>query len=494
MTNVDFAHPSAAVKRKNRLPELVNQIEYMRRRLLECVKGQDHAVHTFADGLFNAEVLAAADKKRTRPKAIFTSDSKPKILLYADGYSEVILKNTAREEAEFFAADSIEKAVELAAENDIDFALINPALSGYDDENYDSRTVYASINAHYWDEGRKVFGTIKEKFPEMPIYLLESSKKELDFSLVTSFIRAGAEGKISLYSYDERDRINEIIAAISKNLYMRRRADEIASRHKILSFETAPQNNNGEIIAAMRNFKLVRAVEADDAEDILNSSEIPEIRFDDVIGAREAKESLAYFVKYFKNPKEFIAKGLSLPKGILLHGKPGTGKTMLAKAMAGESGASFFPAVGSMFLDGKNSDPEGVRNLFRKARKYAPSIIFIDEADTIAKQRTGSPSSKYEEAILNTLLAEMDGFASTPSMFGCIFSMVKIFVGNSFTQFIFHTLFYEEIAKSITDKILPNVSFVVIKLFKSLLYKQIKIQSQLISNNEIHRISSRLMF
>ena len=173
----------------------------------------------------------------------------------------------------------------------------------------------------------------------MPIYLLESSKKELDFSLVTSFIRAGAEGKISLYSYDERDRINEIIAAISKNLYMRRRADEIASRHKILSFETAPQNNNGEIIAAMRNFKLVRAVEADDAEDILNSSEIPEIRFDDVIGAREAKESLAYFVKYFKNPKEFIAKGLSLPKGILLHGKPGTGKTMLAKAMAGESGA-----------------------------------------------------------------------------------------------------------------------------------------------------------
>ncbi len=142
----------------------------------------------------------------------------------------------------------------------------------------------------------------------MPIYLLESSKKELDFSLVTSFIRAGAEGKISLYSYDERDRINEIIAAISKNLYMRRRADEIASRHKILSFETAPQNNNGEIIAAMRNFKLVRAVEADDAEDILNSSEIPEIRFDDVIGAREAKESLAYFVKYFKNPKEFIAK------------------------------------------------------------------------------------------------------------------------------------------------------------------------------------------
>ncbi len=346
--------------------------------------------------------------------ALFTSESKPKILLYADGYSEVILKNTAGEAADYYAADSIEKAIDIMAKTDIDFALIDPALSGYEDENYDSRTVYASITAHRWDEGRKLFKALKEKFPEMPVFLLEGSKKELDPRLLTSFIRAGAEGKISIYSYDERDKISEIITSIAKSLYMRRKASEIASRHKILSFETAPQNNGGEIVVVLRNFKLIRAVEADDAEDILDSSEIPEICFDDVIGAREAKESLAYFVKYFKNPKEFIAKGLSLPKGVLLHGKPGTGKTMLAKAMAGESGASFFPAVGSMFLDGKNSGPEGMRTLFKKARRYAPSIIFIDEVDTIAKQRTGSVNSKYEEAILNTLLAEMDGFASDP--------------------------------------------------------------------------------
>lgn len=346
--------------------------------------------------------------------ALFTSESKPKILLYADGYSEVILKNTACEAADFYAADNIEKAIEIMAETDIDFALIDPALSDYEDENYDSRTVYASITAHRWDEGRKLFKALKEKFPEMPVYLLEGSKKELDPRLLTSFIRAGAEGKISIYSYDMREKISGLIASVAKSLYMRRKASETASRHKILSFETAPQNNGGEIVVALRNFKLIRAVEADDAADILDSSEIPEIGFDDVIGAREAKESLSYFVKYFKNPKEFIAKGLSLPKGVLLHGKPGTGKTMLAKAMAGESGASFFPAVGSMFLDGKNRGSEGVRSLFKKARKYAPSIIFIDEVDTIAKQRTGSVYSKYEEAILNTLLAEMDGFASDP--------------------------------------------------------------------------------
>ncbi|MBP0965239.1 MAG: AAA family ATPase [Oscillospiraceae bacterium] len=350
----------------------------------------------------------------SKMKELFTSGSKPKILLYTDERSAELLKTAVGDSAVLYNAADVHDALKLAEDKYPDFALISLKGSEHISDTDDTKTVYASISAHRWNEGRNLFKSLREKFPEMPVYLLEAFGDKIDGRLFTSFVRAGAEGKISIASGDDGGEFVSAITEVGRSLYMRSMAAKMAAQHKVLSFETAPRNNDGEITIALRNFKLIRAIDAEDANDILDSDEIPNLSFDDVIGAREAKESLKYFVKYFKDPREFIAKGLSLPKGILLYGKPGTGKTMIAKAMAAESGCAFFPAVGSMFIDGANKGPEGVRRLFRKARRYAPSIIFIDEVDTIAAQRTGNVYAKYEESILNTLLAEMDGFASDP--------------------------------------------------------------------------------
>ena len=136
------------------------------------------------------------------------------------------------------------------------------------------------------------------------------------------------------------------------------------------------------------------------------------IRFDDVAGEDEAKESLTEIVDYLHNPSKYTDVGAQMPKGILLVGPPGTGKTMLAKAVAGEARVPFFSISGSEFVEmfvGMGASK--VRDLFRQAKEKAPCIVFIDEIDTIGKKRDGQLGGNDErEQTLNQLLTEMDGF------------------------------------------------------------------------------------
>ena len=137
------------------------------------------------------------------------------------------------------------------------------------------------------------------------------------------------------------------------------------------------------------------------------------IRFDDVAGEDEAKESLAEIVDYLHNPGKYTDAGASMPKGILLVGPPGTGKTMLAKAVAGESNVPFFSISGSEFVEmfvGMGASK--VRDLFSQAKEKAPCIVFIDEIDAIGQKRSGGAmgGNDEREQTLNQLLTEMDGF------------------------------------------------------------------------------------
>ena len=138
------------------------------------------------------------------------------------------------------------------------------------------------------------------------------------------------------------------------------------------------------------------------------------IKFADVAGEDEAKESLAEIVDYLHNPGKYRDIGASMPKGILLVGPPGTGKTMLAKAVAGESNVPFFSISGSEFVEmfvGMGASK--VRDLFRQAKEKAPCIVFIDEIDAIGKKRDGGNfggGNDEREQTLNQLLTEMDGF------------------------------------------------------------------------------------
>lgn len=137
------------------------------------------------------------------------------------------------------------------------------------------------------------------------------------------------------------------------------------------------------------------------------------ITFDDVAGIDEAKQDFQEIVEFLKTPEKFAAVGARIPKGVLLVGPTGTGKTLLAKAIAGEAGVPFFSLSGSEFIEMfVGVGASRVRDLFNKAKTNSPCLVFIDEIDAVGRQRgTGIGGGNDErEQTLNQLLTEMDGF------------------------------------------------------------------------------------
>lgn len=136
--------------------------------------------------------------------------------------------------------------------------------------------------------------------------------------------------------------------------------------------------------------------------------------FDDVAGIDEEKEEMLEIVNFLKNPEEFYKMGAKIPRGVLLCGEPGTGKTLIAKAIAGQAGVPFIPMSGSEFIEMfAGLGASRVRKLFEKAEKLSPCIIFIDEIDAIGARRTDASGAETENnQTLNQLLVEMDGFNS----------------------------------------------------------------------------------
>ncbi len=146
---------------------------------------------------------------------------------------------------------------------------------------------------------------------------------------------------------------------------------------------------------------------------ILPSDKKQRVTFADVAGAKEAKEELTEVVDFLKNPKKFLDIGAKIPKGILLMGAPGTGKTLLARAVAGEAGVAFFSISGSEFVEMfVGVGASRVRDLFKMAKSAAPAIIFIDEIDAVGRVRGGGMGGGNDEReqTLNQILVEMDGF------------------------------------------------------------------------------------
>ena len=149
------------------------------------------------------------------------------------------------------------------------------------------------------------------------------------------------------------------------------------------------------------------------------ADEAQKITFKDVAGAKEAKQELEEIVDFLKNPKKFIDIGAAIPKGVMMMGAPGTGKTLLARAIAGEAGVPFFSISGSEFVEMfVGVGASRVRDLFTTAKKMAPAIIFIDEIDAVGRARgSGMGGGNDErEQTLNQILTEMDGFEPTEKL------------------------------------------------------------------------------
>ncbi|MBR6825033.1 MAG: AAA family ATPase, partial [Oscillospiraceae bacterium] len=306
-------------------------------------------------------------------------------------------------------AATVEKAVSLLREKEVAFVMID-ALCGLSQDGFNS------LNIEDIDSlAREFFKFLREKNKQMPVYLLETKGDALDEEEQVSLLRQGYRGKLCLMDRNFGDSVQAVAAA----LYQQEGMVKLARGNKVISFETAQTVSADGIEATIRlfDFDMAVAVDSEDAKNVLSAVSMPNIRFEDVIGARDAKEELRDFVRYLREPRKYLGTGVKAPKGIILHGPPGTGKTMLAKAMACEAGVTFIAAEGNQFLKKYVGEgPEAVHQLFKTARKYAPSILFVDEIDAIAKERRGGEGqTPGAEATLTAFLTEMDGFVNDPS-------------------------------------------------------------------------------
>jgi ATP-dependent metalloprotease FtsH len=387
-------------------------------------------IWTKVDGL-QIRLDGNADKLDPLVQNLFEKTGPPRILLIAapdvsDLYRESI------SEVEWQAASTVADALRILAHEEVDMVLLELSLGT---ETSGANNTFQQFDrvppaARDLDRGQDILRHIRERLPEMPVYLLTicDSDKQFEHSDVLgdepylACVQAGgARGVIASRFIDglvehwekQRDELARHLLEVSRRLHREKAAARLAQERKVLGFDTVPKVEGRNISIFLRNFRISRAIAAADAGELLDEVERPRILFDEVIGANGAKEELKFFVDFLKNPRRFAALGLKPPRGVLLYGPPGTGKTMLARALAAESNVAFIPvSAPNLVTVWQGSGPQSVRDIFARARRYAPAIIFIDEIDAIGKLRMGGVGASAEENTLTALLAEMDGFAS----------------------------------------------------------------------------------
>lgn len=400
---------------------------------------------------------------------LYQPTSRPKILLAADSAFVDLCRKRIKEIDWISAASPLETMEKLAIE-DVDLVLLDLWLGASAGANTE-RADYMALEAGELRQGREILKRLHERFPLIPVYLLsflqrkeetgasdshkesdqideqyatmtmdmshggatdavfadENQRRPIDDELFLACVQAGgARGLVSTDFGTGKGRshgssareFGKTVETIHQRLYREKKARVLAKERKVLSFDTVSNLDRDRRALNFRlcNFRFSRALDASDAGELVEDIARPATRFGDVLGATEAKKSMEFIVEWLRNPKKYHALGLRPPKGVLMAGPPGTGKTMLARAVAGESDCAFLEKSATSFVTmWQGSGPQNMRDLFARARRYAPAILFIDEIDAIGKTRTGSPGSRAEEETLNALLTEMDGFAATGS-------------------------------------------------------------------------------
>jgi ATP-dependent metalloprotease FtsH len=381
---------------------------------------------------------------------LFSDLSRPEVLfvgseMLGNFYCQMI------PEIEWILAANQDQAFDVLAKRSVDFVLLDLAVqtqrvpgnslcdsmldvSGHSaPRNTELWFDHAPLAARKFAAGQQMLEQMHSRMPDVPVYLFSLEENEIglpgaaiDEELLVACVRAGGArgairtslGGLNMEDIEaERTPFAERIASVAQQLRREKIAADLATGNQVVTFATAPalSADGSRLLVRCRNFRMARAVRSTDADSVISDAERPATRFDDVIGARSAKEALLFIRDWLQNPKSFAAAGIDPPRGVLLSGPPGTGKTMLARALAGESNCTFISETATSFVTKyTGSGPEAVRELFARARRYAPSIVFIDEIDAIGQNRASvSPGhvGHAESLTLNQLLVEMDGFA-----------------------------------------------------------------------------------
>ena len=304
-------------------------------------------------------------------------DEENKILPYTDLINQIAAKNVAKVE---MTTGSTSIKVTLKKEIDKDGKIVTNGIE-------------------YKEKEKE-----KEKFDITKIFKSEKSEEEknIEEKLIKDSIVPDTESFIGL--------IQEESLKNSNPIELEQKSPSFISKLPSIIFSLLPTI----IMLAlfMMIFKMQGLTEKGEVYD--DTERKIKVKFEDVAGLDEEKGELIEIVDFLKNPKKYAKMGAKIPKGILLYGKPGTGKTLIAKAIAGEAGVPFISMSGSEFIEMfAGLGASRVRKLFDRARKLEPCIVFIDEIDAIGSRRTsGSGAESENNQTLNQLLVEMDGFSS----------------------------------------------------------------------------------
>lgn len=384
---------------KNRAESFVISELYKLLRLISENSAQD-----LGGSLKSISIKSALPTGISDIDSLFFSSSITNILFFGKEQMAAFCENTLNF-CNIITTNSIDEAKDILNRKEISVILVEPS--------FDKSEAFAYLDKEDLESASRSFRKyLQANQIEQPVYLVYESDFKINGEEKRSFMHSGIKDFLCVNPNRTKDFARSIQAKCHE-AYIQKNIKQLIKSNKCLNFEVRQTYENGVAQIVLYDFKLVTSINAEDRDSIVGDLSRPNVSFDDVIGANAAKEELKYFVNYLKNPQKYVSSGVKAPRGILLYGPPGTGKTMLAKAMAGESGVTFMATEGNKFVrQYEGAGKDAVHKLFATAKKYSPTIIFIDEIDVIAKERTGL--SANSEATLTAFFTEMDGFTSDP--------------------------------------------------------------------------------
>ena len=337
---------------------------------------------------------------------LFENPNRPEVLIFTDDKRAAACRKALGNEVGCHTVSSMNDAKEVLFSQDVCAVLCDVRCG-------QQEPMTKLLNAEdIVSDGRDFLAYVLEKY-DIPVYLLQGKDDCIGGEEMLSFAKLGVKDAVTVGDDSFLKRMLTICADAYRQSSMRK----LARERKALTYRTAQTVSADGKTADIRlfGFKLNLITGVEDSGSVLDSVSRPDVHFTDVIGAKDAKEELKYFVSYLRDPVKYMRKGVRSPKGVLLYGPPGTGKTLLAKAMAGESGVTFLRAEGNEFLKAHVGEgAAAVHAIFNAARKYAPSVLFIDEIDSVGQNR-GADGTNASSSALTALLTEMDGFNTDTS-------------------------------------------------------------------------------